>query len=476
MNTKHGVLNKDGLLMIQDKQWKEIAIPIKHPTSLDSLCELALLARLTHLWIWPDLGVTPDVTFFNESCENWDLWPTWTIDEEIAEATGETRQLISATGCKKPKGGQAWINLCWPENSQWTFCDEDLTPRKLLQTINIMEKELGVPIGAGPTTAGTKLLEAANENHKHWLDPPAADLPVEELKLAAKEIIWPGAGAIEIPPGALYLHKIDKNSAYLRACVAAVFGSGTLTHVFHDQGLSEGRVGIWYVIIQSWPLRPGLPPIAREQEGWFTGPMIKLLRDTGHMISVEEGYQFDIPPGQKGAHKILAKWAGDIFDARILFRQAKQKATGEFQRDCYENAEYAMKDIATSTVGLFSSAKLGSESQKLWQAKRQRIWKFRPDWHAQAIGTHAAIMHYNIIRLIEENDVELAMVYMDAIFFFSGREDLTLTGVDMTPDKLGAYKHEWTQPLTPEIRHILASGDAINIKIGMLNDLAEDKE
>lgn len=464
-NSLHAVLTAHELLCFHDNKWhvKQITPPFY---MLPDLCNLVDTTKITHLWVWPGL-VAPNRAYFKQACQEWDLFGSWNIDAEVAAATGEEPELISVTGFRLPKGGRKQVNIAFVENCQWSFCDEDLTPKRLLLTLKLLEDRFGIVIGAGPTTAGMNLLKMLTINHPEWLATPKIDLLELPFKDAAKEIIWERA----LTGGELqgkYVVKLDKRSAYLRGCVASTYGTGTPIHVFHGQGIEEHKIGVWHVHILARPEDNSLlPPVVAKhiKEGWFMAPTIQLLQGQGYTLKIDEGWVFPTPKGQKrGGNGIMKEWGQKLFAARMYFKHQDEPAN---MRPIFENCEWACKDIATATVGLFGSPLV------------KGTWKARPDIHAQTISTHTSTMHYNIQKIWNESRQAPFMVYMDALYYACDTpnpiESGEIQGLTLAPETLGMYKLEWSIPLKKALP-IIQSTDAPNVKLGHFNDIAEDGE
>lgn len=469
--TKHAVLSKNTLTLINGNQWE-----VRHcdAYSLSGLCELARYSKLSHMWVLPDTGITPDRAYFAQAIGEWDLWATWDIEDEIARTTEQPQLLVSVTGCKRPKGGQHWFSIGFVGQSQWSWVEEDMSPKVLLQTVKYMQEALKVPVGAGTTTVGMKLLQERNSNdeRKAWIAPPSIDLSKLHWDETVKDVVWD----LRPLPARLprYLHKLDKNAAYLAACVAEQFGSGTPTHVFHDHGVEEKKFGLWRceLISSSQPL-PELPSMWNYEgkEAWLMRPMINLLRTNGYTLHITEGWEW---PAQ---HFTLKSWAQELWDVRQSFKKdtVRWKHTPSRQNACD-----GMKDIATSTVGLFASDALRQENTRTIERTGKAIWKYRPDWHGEAISRHRAVMFWNMLKVREACGITPLFVYMDALFYASDEYDpyKALPGIswqsgDGLSTDIGKYKHEWTLPLDSDVVSLLKSGERLTDKLSMLNDMAE---
>src|SRR6266516_7631406 len=231
--TKHGVLTKDGLLTIKGGQWQPTRFQVSSPP-LDFLYEMAQAHELSHLWVMRDCDILPEKRYFEAGCEKWNLVATWKDLKEL-NIPGHVNELVAATGWRKAERGdfQKARTVCFPYNSKWHFCKEpQLNAKQLLITIDYLQRAFDVTLGASSGTVGMKMIEKINSNHPEWLQIPEIDLVNEAHfdRSSAQDLIWQRALHHD-ETSMKYLHKYDKNSAYLRACVNEMFGYGTPVHV-----------------------------------------------------------------------------------------------------------------------------------------------------------------------------------------------------------------------------------------------------
>src|SRR5579859_1361435 len=157
--TSHGVLCRTGWLTIKNNQWEVTRFDALPAVSMAWLCEQALTLGFTHLWVTGDTGVVPDADFFNQALAEWDLLGTFKYPPSKKLPAGVLNPLVSAVGCKRPRGGQKQLIIIFPSYiTKWHWLKSDITPSQLLLTVAYLEKALDVPIGSGPSTVGMKLL------------------------------------------------------------------------------------------------------------------------------------------------------------------------------------------------------------------------------------------------------------------------------------------------------------------------------
>ncbi len=453
----HGALCSQGLLKVQGNQWNPVHLE-RLPVSMAELCAQCLAHGLSHLWVMSDVGLVPDEPFFQAALDEWDLLPTFKYPPTKRLPSGVSNLLITAVGCKRPRGGQKQVIVIFCGSiAKWHWLKKDITPRQLLAVVACLERSLEVPVGSGPSTAGMKLLTKIAQERKHpeWIARPGVDLSAIPFDDAARDLIWERPLSHD-EKGMKYLHKIDKNSAYLRACVASQFGVGDPVHEEGEASYSEKRIGIWRcTVTPTSAVKKGLPPVWESGE-WISGPIIKLLRGEGYQVEIHEGWIFN------QQHEVLRHWAEKIWEVR----QALKFGSYDWVKSeaVRQMAYIAVKDIAVATVGLTQSKKFEEAS-----------YKQRPDWHCQIVATNRATVYYNLLKVFNASAQIPVMVNMDALYYVSHERDAHAVAPGLLDKEasLGGYKVEWEPPiqLTDEALAILASQNYVTVKLEQLNKL-----
>ncbi len=460
MNTKHGVLYKHGFLDADtvDYNWTGDLEEVIGGSSLDTVCDFALKRNLTHLWIMPDAGITPDKEWFNaHDPEKWSLLDNW-LYHNIEPPPGQINLLKSVTGWRLPRGGQKQITLCFLGQASWSWAHTPgFAPQSLLEVISRLEYDMGVPVATSPATAGMRYLKATQPAKTDWLRTiggiPLAEVPWSD---GAKNLLWSRELTDEEYERGRYVHKVDKNGMFLRACVEEMFGAGELAHCqvpWIPDGVDPRKApGIWSVLVGEEPDSllahiPLLPPPVWNDSTWLATPLVKLLHKMGYTVDILEGYYFP------EYHGTLKHWAENLWK----FRQAA-KGWPEV-RDSY-------KEIYTSTLGLARSDQVEQDS-----------YKFRPDINAQVVAGARAAMMYNMLKLAGKH-IYPVMVYIDSLLFVSEHENVeqAIPGILDHQHSLGGYKHEWTLPLTQAVRDVLSCQLPRNKKLTQLNAWAKEYE
>lgn len=468
---QHGVVSRSpfGLVLIHIVNNTWIEQPLHSGETLGDLCQVAIDRNLTHLWVLPETTIIADRPFFDAATGEWDLYDNWTFPPGRKTPPRRANLLATASGFRRSeKGGQARVSVIFPANAHkpWYWVRRVKSARQALLTILYLEMALDIPVTASASTAGMRLLEKIQLDYKHpeWIAAPELDWSTFPFRWrdTSTDIIWSRPlSEKELPKR--YLHKIDKNGAYLRACAAEKFGVGAPIHMT-ECAEREKRPGVWRCTFDAVAL-PGLPPVW-DDGPWIVTPILQALRKTGHHVTVHEGYVWN----EAQSHEILKHWAEDLWAVRQGFRQGKYKDQVWKSAEVSRLAEDACKQIATATVGLTSYGKFDEET-----------FKYRPDWKALIIGAVRATMFYNMLKLQQETGLTPIIVYMDALYVVSDEpetETALATLLDK-PNSLGGYKVGWARPIevTADVRALLYDPVvSLSQKLAALNKIAAEGE
>ncbi len=465
--TKHGALVGETLYYIDAGAWQKEKCTVATSSPLVDLCELAIFHRFTHLWVLDSDGMfPPDIDFLRAAQGDYDLLASWDIDLDLATDLEETPCLTSVTGCRKPKGGQHWFSILFPQVGGWQWVENTTGGLELLATILYLEAALKVPVGNGPTTVGMKLLQDILVDHPNWLIPPACDFDELPFARAGMDVIWKNENLPEMDLQGYWLIKADRNSAYLRGCTEENIGAGVPEHVTDDvaRWWNARMPGVWRIVAAA-PTTYDLPldmlPSALERDQtWISTPVVKLLLTMGYDVTFQEAWVFPT------YHETLRAWAQTLWDIRQSFKggEADKRLTIAPAR---LNAYHAIKEIAAKTVGLFGSEKLKGN------------WKYRPDIRAQVVGSVRALMFYTMMKIWKEYRLTPLIVYMDALYYVlpgpRGSREIPLLFDHV--DSLGGFKQEWALFIDKAASDLLTSADfGLPELLSLLNSVAAGQE
>lgn len=467
--SQHGVLSSQGVLVLDAQNNRWITSQQAVLGTLTSLFEIAVQHKLTTLWVMPDTGIIANQGFYDAAQEQWSTVASWKFRKDFPLPPDIENELIQATGRSKQINPNSYrpvqVSVCFAHNSHWDWGREaDLTPKELLRIVGYLERALEVRVGAGPSSVGTRVLEKTLAKYPHWLQVPEVNLHSLPFTTdAAKNVIWdrkPEASELKKK----YLVKIDKNSAYPRACVEETFGDA---HVSHVAGLHYNHryPGVWRISVQGED-QPSLPPplweSAKERMGrnelWVGTPIVKLLSKIGYSVQVHEGWAFveEKVNGKlvKHYHGVLKHWAEHLWEVRKGFTNETLWKSAYAR----EAAQGAIKNILNMTIGV---TKFDQYETLCYQA--------RPDWNVQVVASARAAMFYNMLKFQQEGKGTPVMVYIDALLYCA---DEMMPFVDNRVS-LGGYKHEWTLEIADDVQAILMGKRSRAKKLEHLNDLAE---
>lgn len=443
MKTQHGVLTPDGILSIRNNQWHTMSLSGGRE-NLSDLFRIAEEAGLTHLWV-PEIDSMPEpdevFAVHNE--------PTKVI-LNYAESGAYEGLLKSAHRFGSTEVSP--LAIIFPEHTRWVECWDGLpTDKELLVTISYMEQALGVPMAGSPSTMGWKLLE---KMHPDWIKNfPKVRLENIHFTAESASDLVAFLGRVEIGQ---YLHKVDRNSAYLSSSATEFYGVGdpiidTDGSKYVEGAIKDGhRPGVWFCRIV-----PGdivLPQWRESGTYWLAHPIIRLMRAVGYEVDVLNGWYFP------ECHQTMSKWANFLWDARMSFQTDKAKWRRDVPR---ELARQGIKMIAVSTVGL--TAYTGFDAN-------EESSKRRPDIRLQTVARTYELVYHNMMKFHELIGLMPIMVYTDALYYATGSTArCTFDPLLKRSDKLGGYKYEGHIEVTQEIAEIISSDIAVSEKLAALN-------
>lgn len=445
-NTKHAVLffPDDGLsnmavVMIEGNAWKQQEL-VEPCRSLIDLAELALSHRVTHLWVTQNIG-----GFLPQ--EN-----AGAYSFQINYRHGKM-QTVSIW-----KRGKGKVTIIFAHHTSWPQAFINASPKEKLVTIAYLEEKLGVEVTGSPAGVGWAYLKKL---HPDWIE----DVPEVNLKdchfdaHAARSFVWQRP-LLSIERRKKYLHKFDKNADYPAAGASTDIGTGTPVHLAgkdadaasqHEKGHPQ-EVGVWLCTITAPAIAPANMPAAWDKDaGWLAGPLIRLLRKTGHTVEVREGWVFP------QRHDVLVKWAQVLWAIRGEFK------TGTFTRpQCAKLAYACIKQIANSTIGM--TAYRGFEDEDVNEKKR-------PDIRVQVIARSRELIYHNIDKVRVMYGVTPVMVYSDALYYLSDEPDgrAFLPELVKRETALGGYKYEGRIEVTPEVLAMLDEKMSVSKRLEVLN-------
>jgi hypothetical protein len=447
-----GVLGQGTIYTLSDdKRIHQIALG-RQPAHIGELCELAGANRLSQIWIMPGIECSHEPPAF-PGYETFIKWSSYEDDRPAPGARPTFARVGRDASLGQPKG-TTFIGFP-PYEDEWGWTID--RPETLLGTLYYLQQALaGAPIMWGPGYIAAKLTTSCNAGkRKDWLGSP--DIALDEhmpFKRAARDLIWKSP---ELPSGKhLWLHYYDKNSAYLAACTGVYLGTGNPVYKGPDpMDLDWSLPGIYRVTWKYGDSRfdgKQLPPCINTD--WITTDVLQIATALGYQIHVHEAWQWP------EKHRILGTWGAALWNARALLHPEYGDAIRYPNKDCRANAYATIKRIALIGVGRFASPKASHF--------------LRPDWWALIVGRARATLLRKIDHIYRVHGLSPVLIYNDGIFYCTGDPDpeTAIPGLTERWDKLGGYKHEYTLPVTPEMRELFSKRSPGQL-IEYLNDQAD---
>lgn len=449
MKTHHGVLTPEGTLSISPKGdcWVTHKSGMDIPRKRDNLSDLFAIGDklgLTHLWVPEIDGMPePDILFSAHS------EPTKVV-LNFAES-GPYQGLLKSAHRWGSKDVSP-LAIIFPEHTRWVECWDGLpTDKELLVTISYMEQALGVPMAGSPSTMGWKLLE---KMHPDWVKNfPKVKLENAHFTAEAASDLVACFGKVKVGQ---YIHKVDRNSAYLSSSATEFYGVGDPVldpdgSKYVEGSIKDGhRPGVW--CCHAVPGDISLPHWSESGTYWLSHPIIRLMRKIGYEVEILHGWYFP------ECHQTMSKWSNFLWDSRMSFQTDKAKWRRDVPR---ELARQGIKMIAVSTVGLTAYTGFNENEES---SKR------RPDIRLQTVARTYELVYHNMMKFHELIGLMPVMVYTDALYYATecNQRD-TFDPLLKRSDKLGGYKYEGYIEVTPEIAEVINSDIAVSEKLAVLN-------
>jgi len=450
MKTQHGILTPECVLMIQNNKWVTVGTDCK-VESISDLLRIADSAGLTHLWVPEIDGMPePDEAFI----EGWEQGKDDKVNFVEAGPYAGLLKSVHRWGTKE----RPPMAIIFPEHTRWADAWGGIPgDKELLVTIAYMEQALGVPIGGSPSTVGWNLLK---KMHPEWVK----NFPKVNLELmhfgseAAADLV---ATLGKVQPGQ-FLHKVDRNSAYLASSATEFYGVGDPAidsdgSKYKEGAIKDGhRPGVWQCRI--YPGTIQLPRWSHSGLHWLADPIIRLMRKVGYEVEILNGWYFP------ECHQILGKWSSFLWDTRMSFQTDKTKWKRDAPR---ENARQGIKMIAVATIGLtaFKGFEENEESSKK-----------RPDIRMQTVARTYELVYHNMLKFFELTGMMPVMIYTDALYYATNSSEVPFPDVFLKRDgKLGGYKYEGRILITPELADMINSEGSVSDKLAVLNKIGWSK-
>jgi len=424
--TRHAVLTSDTLMINEGRRIRKVKAA-SPSWFAHELYDLVRSAGVTHVWIMPDVPVNLTVP------PDFDVFATYEDEEN-------TRPMFARI---YRKGVYGEVKIGWPDNGDWRW--DIAEPVNVLAAIWYLEQELGIPVEWSPGHMGTELVKHLNRTQRRaeWVRDTIVDLfklPFKRTSAGAGgDLKWKTGHIADIERGheletAIYIHQFDKRSGYLSACGDLYVGAGDPVHITGSP-IDTTLPGVYRVSILDTAGSPfddrTLPSIVAAE--WVTADVLRYATQKGYSLSIHEAYQWE------EKHKTLASYAEKLWSGRRAFREKTEAYPHKAGR---ENAENTMKAIALVATGKFASEK--------------KSGRFRqPYWWSSVVGKMRVLTLANILKIFINTGLCPALLYCDSVYYVTAERDpqKAVPGIFDCgrKDGLGAFRHEGTWKVTPEM-------------------------
>ena len=423
--SEHAVLDDAGLHFVDLTQgqprWAHCSPPSQCRHAGDLLA-MVMQLRLARIWLTPGSRLSRSLAESDQQAQSfvaearsagWDVW------------TNDDHDFLS--GWPASGGTQAQLGI--PERSnRWIAFKTCTDATTLYAAIQYLQELLDVAIAWGPGHVGLELIKQVNRGARRagYLRLCGKDL--ELFVRYAREyrhtpLLWARPLGEDEQHG-IWLHRYDKNNAYVGAASSANLGAGE--YVYQDNPQFDPKMpGVWHIILTGESIFNGrdLPhPTDGKIESWQHTQTVKVAMDAGYQVTILEAYTFP------EYHQTLRPWYEAINTARTRLR-----APGAFRHAQAQDVAYAaLKNIYTSSLGNLAGRARAEKNDPM----------YRPDWWFGIVDIARAGMFWKMRQLAEMGYRPVA-VHTDALYFVSQEADprLAVPGLLTEDQGIGKFKH-----------------------------------
>lgn len=390
----HAVLDDAGLHRLDGQRWT--CEPVEDIRHAGDVLQLALDKRLARIWLVPGSMLSESLAqderwsddFIECARQNgWDLW------------TNNDKDFLS--GWKK---GTAQVQLGIPERStRWEAMAACRNAATLYGAIKYLQDLLSVEISWAPGHVGFDLIKQCNQDRRaSYIRLSESDLSIffrYAQQYHHNDLLW-SRPLSQAERSMTWLHRFDKNAAYVGAASSVVCGAGEYEYRNRPE-LDPKLPGVWHILLSGESPFDGrdLPhPTSGALDSWQHTPVVKLCADLGYQVSILESVTFP------EYHQTLRP----VYDV-ISTARTRLMSPGAFK-----NA--SAQAIALSSLKKIYAAALGGKLAELARAEKQDQL-YRPDWWAAIKALTRARMFYRIRDLAPAHTP--VAVHTDALYFVS---------------------------------------------------------
>ena len=417
----------DGLAVADDTHFIQPGQIYPHQArDLRGLLEAAEALALDHVWICPGTQLSTSCSDVGADLDGWSIAASYTDPK-----ARDHYNYVSARRLEKRHEDRIQIGL-----SEWHYWPWTINrPRDLLATITYLQNDLGVPVEWSPAHVGLDFLRLKHQQTWSWFQPCSIDLeekiPNFLYANTCKEFHWLRRG--ELPPGK-YILKIDKNSDHPAAATGVNLGEKNPEFVqpaMISAGFYDGRKpGFWLVeyhprqSIFDGVRAPGISGFK-----YMTTDLVEQLKKVGYAVHVKSGWAWE------HYHQVLRRPMTELWALRQAAKQDRERSTA------HENAYKSYGSIMHAIPGRFAD----DDGRDLHFRRR--------DWWATIVARAISTGLYNISEIVKRLGPVVVLVDVDALLIVTDEPDpARLLPWLLNRNKLGGYKDEWVQRITPEIR------------------------
>jgi hypothetical protein len=421
----YAVLDDAGLHFLRAGHW--LCVPTPEASHVGDLLQHALDHNLARIWITPGSALSTSLAASEDQMSqfiadaqaaNWNLWAP------------NDQDFISGW-----RAGTAKVQLAIPERSRrWTAFQACHDSTVLYAAIKYLQEALNIPLVWGPGNVGLRLIQQVNDTRRRaaYIRPSGSDLGIF-MRYARQyhhtDLLW-SRPLTEDERRCTWLHRYDKNNAYVGAASSANLGAGE--YVYQTKPTFDEKIpGLWHILLSGESRFNGrdLPhPTSGQADSWQHSVTVKLCMELGYQVKILEALLFP------EYHQTLRPWYELIAETR-----QKLLTPGAYKNAQAQAVAYgAIKNIYTSSLGKLAETARAASQNPL----------YRPDWWCGVVALSRVRILTKIAELAAVGYRPVA-VHTDALYFVSHEADplAALPGLVTQEHGIGRFKHVDSFPL-----------------------------
>jgi hypothetical protein len=446
---RHAVITDTGIAIVVERKVVHLSLHDDIGNIADAWA-VGQQMGISHFWVMPESHFDIDGSAVFEISEDYSVFVMYEDDKT------KERPMFARCWKRDTSGShQIYIGYAFRGRFAWDVKG----PVDILATIDYIRRLTGMNVAWSPAYMGIEMLTgmfSGTKTLQERVKNPDTDLhsiPAFE-ETSARDLSWKHGDLKNILRDGLYLHCIDRNSAYLAAMRTVQLGIGEARYVdsYHTP-TGAGIYHVKYAVGHSEFDGLSLPCIVADRQKWVTQDILAYMMEQGYHVEILEAWVFD------KSLSLLANFANKIWGYRDTFNTDIVSYPYEPAR---LNAYRTMKALATGVGGRFNS----TDSKTFRHA----------NWWWDIVGFNRRTI-LSFIKMMSVKGCIPIVAYADNLIFLSAESDINkaLAPALVKQHQLGGFKVQYTVQVCNHVIEELIAGSPSKI-IGYLKKQAKHEE